>query len=242
MSISTNIKNVIKNIPEGKPFGYKDLNISNNNIVAVAKVMERLQKDGNIKKLSKGIFYKPKQSILGELQPSYSELIRPYLFENGKRIAYITGTSLYNQLGLTRQMAFTVKIASQSKRISINRGRLKAVPAKSYVEVTENNYQILGILDAFKDIKKIPDCSVKNAIKRLSSILKKLSNTQKAQLINYARRYPARVKALVGAVLESLDYSNESLDALRKELNPFTKIKLGIKDELLSTRKNWNIE
>lgn len=242
MSLSTEIKNIIQNIPEGKLFGYEDLDISNENIVAAAKVMERLQKYGEVKKLSKGIFYKPKQSILGELQPNYNELIRPYLFENGKRIAYVTGTSLYNQLGLTTQMAFTIKIASRGKRISINRGSLKAIPAKSYAEVTEENYQLLGILDAFKDIKKIPDCSVKNAIKRLSAILKDLTDKQKAQLINYARLYPARVKALVGAILEKLDYCNKDLEVLRNELNPFTKIKLGIKDDLLSTRKNWNIE
>src|SRR5690606_40856745 len=65
-------------------------------------------------------------SVFGELTPDYSELLRPYLFENGKRIAYETGTTLYNRLGLTTQMAFRTKIASRSKRINIDRGALKA--------------------------------------------------------------------------------------------------------------------
>ena len=43
-----------------------------------------------------------------------------YLFENKNRIAYITGTLLYNQLGLTTQIPAVIKIASQ-KRIYINK-------------------------------------------------------------------------------------------------------------------------
>jgi hypothetical protein len=45
-------------------------------------------------------------------------------------------------MGLTTQMAFRIKIASRSKRISIDRGPLKANAVKSYAEVTETNYEI----------------------------------------------------------------------------------------------------
>jgi hypothetical protein len=79
----------------------------------------------------------------------------------------VTGTSLYNQIGLTTQLAFRIKIASRSNRISINRGALKASAAKSYVEVTDDNYQLLGFLDAIKDIKMIPDAEVKTSVKIL---------------------------------------------------------------------------
>ena len=79
-------------------------------------------KTGLIKKISKGIFYKPEQTVFGELMPDYSEQLRPHLFENEKRIAYETGISLYRSLGLTTQMAFRIKIASRGKRIDINRG------------------------------------------------------------------------------------------------------------------------
>jgi hypothetical protein len=178
MTLAAQIQSKIKKLPEGKTFGYADLGIAKEVFQTAAKALERLQTKGIIKKLSKGVFYKPEQTVFGELQPDYNEQLRPYLFENGKRIAYEAGYSLYNRMGLTTQMAFRIKIASRSKRISINRGSLKADAIKSYAEVTEANYELLGFLDAIKDIKRIPDCSVSQAVKILSGKIKKLSEKQ----------------------------------------------------------------
>lgn len=240
MALANEIRKTIKSLPEGKTFGYDDLRIAKKDYTTAAKALERLQKEGLIKKVSKGVFYKPEQTVFGELKPDYNELLRPYLFENGKRVAYETGTSLYNRLGLTTQMAFRIKIASRGKRININRENLKADAVKSYAEVTDNNYETLGVLDAFKDIKKIPDCSVAQAIKRLSGIVKELNDKQTESFIKYALMYPPRVRALVGAVLENIGTKN--IDKLKESLNPLTTIKLGVKESELPTKSNWYIE
>ncbi|HBS88116.1 MAG: hypothetical protein A2W91_05425 [Bacteroidetes bacterium GWF2_38_335] len=242
MNLASQIRNRIKQLPEGKTFGYEDLRIAKEEYSTAAKALERMQKEGLIKKVSKGVFYKPEQTVFGELKPDYSELLRPFLFENGKRVAYETGTSLYNRLGLTTQMAFRIKIASRGKRIYINRGSLKADAVKSYAEVTESNYEILGLLDAFKDIKRIPDCTLVQAVRRLSAILKKLGEKQIESLIKYALVYPPRVKALVGAVLQNNGYEGKGLEKLKNSLNPLTTIKLGIKEIDLLTKNNWYIE
>ncbi|MEX1190429.1 MAG: DUF6088 family protein [Brumimicrobium sp.] len=242
MALATEIRKRIKQLPEGKTFGYDDLSIAKDDYVTAAKALERLQKEGLIKKVSKGVFYKPEQTIFGELKPDYIELLRPYLFENGKRVAYETGTSLYNRLGLTTQMAFRIKIASRGKRINIRRDNLKADAVKSYAEVTDKNYEILGLLDAFKDIKKIPDCSLAQALKRLSVILKELNEKQTTSLLKYALLYPPRVRALVGAVLDNIDSKAQGIEMLKDSLNPLTKIKLGVKKSELPTKSNWYIE
>jgi hypothetical protein len=242
MALATEIRKRIKQLPEGKTFGYDDLRIAKNDYTTAAKALERLQKEGLIKKVSKGIFYKPEQTVFGELKPDYSELLRPYLFENGKRVAYETGTSLYNRLGLTTQIAFRIKIASRGKRININRENLKADAVKSYAEVTDSNYETLGLLDAFKDIKKIPDCSVVQAIRRLSTIVKELNDKQTESFIKYALLYPPRVRALVGAVLENIGKKPKGIEKLKESLNPLTTIKLGIKESELPTKSNWYIE
>jgi len=191
MALATDIRKQIKQLTEGKTFGYDDLRIAKEDYATAAKALERLQKEGLIKKVSKGVFYKPEQTVFGELKPDYSELLRPYLFENGKRIAYETGTSLYNRMGLTTQMAFRIKIASRGKRININQESLKADAVKSYTEVTDTNYETLGLLDAFKDVKRIPDCSVAQAVRRLTAIVKALNDKQIDSLIRYALLYPA---------------------------------------------------
>lgn len=241
MTLASQIQTKIKRLPEGKIFGYADLCIAKEDFQTAAKVLERLKTKGFIKKLSKGVFYKPEQTVFGELQPDYSEQLRSYLFENGKRIAYETGHSLYKRMGLTTQMAFRIKIASRSKRISINRGSLKAVASKSYAEVTESNYELLGLLDAIKDVKRIPDCSVSQAVKIFSRIIKNLNEKQISDLVKYALLYPVRVRALTGAMLENLNI-RVNTEKLKQSLNPFTKVKLGLKKTELPTLKNWNIE
>ena len=241
MTLASQIRTRIKKLPEGKTFGYADLGIAKEEYQTAAKALERLQTDGNIKKVSKGIFYKPEQTVFGELKPDYSEQLRPYLFENGKRVAYETGFSLYNRMGLTTQMAFRIKIASRGKRISINRGALKADAVKSYTEVTDANYELLGFLDAIKDSKRIPDCPVSQAVKVLSGKIKTLNEKQIADLIKYALLYPPRVRALLGAMLENLNVQS-NIAKLKQSLNPLSKIKLGLKKTDLPTIKNWNIE
>jgi hypothetical protein len=238
MTLAREIREKIDQFSEGEIFGYADLMISPKNFVSAAKVLERLIKKEVISKVSKGMFYKPESTVFGNIQPTYTELLRPYLFEKGRRIAYETGTTLYNRLGLTTQMAYRIKIACRGKRIKIKRGPIVADAVKSYAEVTDDNYEILGLLDAFKDIKKIPDCSVSQAVKRLSEIVKALKPIEKELLIKYALLYPPRVKALVGAILENEGYPLEHLSSLKNTINPLTIIKLGISEKKLPTKKN----
>ncbi|MDA3892262.1 MAG: DUF6088 family protein [Salinivirgaceae bacterium] len=240
MKLAEQIRKNIEKLPIGKTFGYTDLGISQENYVSAAKTLERLQTKGVIKKISKGKFYKPEQTVFGELEPDYYEQLRPYLYKNGKRIAYVTGASLYNQMGLTTQVTNQIKIASRNKRIYIQRGALKAGAVKSYADVSESNYKLLGILDALKDIKQIPDSKAANSIKLLSRLIKQQNPRQVKELIKYALLYPPRVKALLGAILENIGMMD--VEILKKDLNPLTKFQIGLKEKDLLTIKNWNIQ
>jgi len=240
MKIAEKISQQIKCIPEDSTFGYEQLNIGKEEYVTAAKALERLQKKGIIKKVSKGIFYKPKSTVFGLLKPNEQELLKPYLFQDGRRIAYITGNYLYNQLGLTTQLSKHLTIACRSKRIYINTATIKATPVKSYAEVTDDNYQLLGFLDAIKDLKTIPDAVIESALTIFSSRIQKLEMQKITELIEYALLYPPRVRALLGALLEQT-YPNYNLSLLKDSLNPLTKFELGISHKYLKTSLNWNI-
>lgn len=241
MKLVQKIRTQINKLPEGETFGYADLGIAKADYQSAAKVMERLQKKGIIKKTSKGIFYKPEQTKFGELKPNEAELLKPYLFDKGKRIAYITGYALYNRLGLTTQMAFRYSIASRSKRISINSGTIKAKPVKSYAEVTDENYEVLGFLDAMKDLKKIPDTDTKTCVAILSGKIKNLNTKQAKEMVDYAMLYPPRVRALLGAILEKQGRTAK-LIKIKESINPLSQYKLGVSKSILSTAPNWNIK
>lgn len=240
MTVAAQIQKTIENIPESQPFGYADLGIEATNFYSAAKALERLQTKGVIKKISKGVFYIPRKTIFGELGPDSNGILARYLFEDGKRVAYETGFSLYNRLGLTTQMAFKIKVATKKNPIKINIGSLQVSSVKSYVAITDKNYQLLGYLDVIKDIKRIPDCSVVQAVKRMRFLIKDLTLKEKNEIIQYALLYPARVRALLGAILENMNLKL-NLDELKNSLNPLTKINLSIKETDLPI-KNWNIE
>ena len=241
MKLAEQIRNTIVAIPESQPFGYADLGIEAGDFFTAAKALERMQKKGIIKKISKGVFYIPRKTVFGTLGPDSNGILERYLFENGKRVAYETGFSLYNKLGLTTQMAFKIKVASKNKRIKINQGPLQVSSVKSYAAVTDENYRLLGYLDALKDIRRIPDSSTSQAIKRMSWLIKVLSSKEQKELVKLALFYPARTKALLGAIIENLKI-NINLSELKNNINPLTKINLFIKENDLSTIKDWNIE
>ncbi|RKY56746.1 MAG: hypothetical protein DRP89_00790 [Candidatus Neomarinimicrobiota bacterium] len=241
MNIAKKIEEKIGNIESGKTFTYKDLNIKKEEYSAVAKSIERLIKKEIIKRISTGVFYKPKQTVFGELKPDEEKIITPYLFKNGKRIAYITGLLLYNKMGLTTQIPKEISIASSKKRIYISKGNIKAKAVKSYVEVTNENYKLLELLDALKDFKKIPDLNKKSAISILTNKILELTDKQIKELIEIALEYPPRVRAFLGALLENID-ENRDTKSLDNSLNPLSEYELGLTKDILPTIEKWNIK
>jgi len=241
MTIAKKIEEKLKTIKEGETFTYNQLSIDKKEYQTAAKAIERLIKKGVIKRVSPGQFFKPKKTVFGEILPNEKEILKPYLFKNGKRIGYITGTYLYNKLGLTTQIPQIIKIASREKEIKVNKVNLKIKPAKSYVDVTNKNFQYLEILDVIKDFTKIPNLNIKNGIQVLLNLLLKLNGKEVGKLVNYSLKYPPRTRALLGALLEQNE-QKKYLEELQESLNPLTEYSFGIKKNILPTVENWKIE
>lgn len=241
MTVAQKIEQRINKLPVGDAFKYDSLNIKPEDYSAAAKAMQRLIERGIVKRISTGLFYKPKESMFGELSPREEKLIEPYLYEDGKRIAYITGLSLYNRLGLTTQIPKTLKIASRDKRIYVKNKQVSAKPVKSYVDVTEDNYNLLGLLDALKDFTIIPDLDKQSGIKLLINKISELGDIDQDKLINYGLKYPPRARALLGALMEQGKIKLSAIDKLSDSLNPLSEYDLGV-SSILNTANNWNIK
>ena len=179
MKVAEKIETSINKMQDGTTFKYQGLNIAPDEYPAAAKAIERLIKKGLINRASTGVFYKPKKTVFGNLKPMEEELLKPYLFDNGKRIAYITGTSLYNRMGLTTQVPKNIRVASRSKRIVTKVGSIQVKPVKSYLDVTNENYYLMELLDVLKDFKTIPDTEKTQVIKFMLQKIKDLTNNEK---------------------------------------------------------------
>ncbi len=233
-------KKILKMIP-GNTFKYQELGIEPEEYGAAAKAIERLVKRDVIKRASTGLFYIPKQTAFGSIKPREEELLKPYLFDGDQRTAYMTGIALYNRMGITTQVPKNIRLASRDKRIITKIGSVEVKSVKSYVEVTNENYNLLELLDVIKDFKSIPDADKTQTIRFLLNKLAELKVNEKENLIRIALKYPPRVRALTGALLSQI-ISADLLLELKKSINPLTIYKFNITSQLLPVIENWNIQ
>jgi len=235
MSTAKITRDFIEQIEDTKIFTYKD--IPSDKKTSVAIELSRLFKKGIIKKISKGKFYKPKQTRFGEIAPSDEEIAKSYLVEEE---AYITGYGGYNQLGLTTQIPNVITIASNRvpSRIRIKNVNIKFVPNIANGSVKDT--QLLQILDALQDIKNIPDNSPNDVVLSIKKIIKKFDEKKIKKMLELVRKYPPRVKAILGAIFKEIGRWEEAY-LLKEMLNPLTTYKIGISSDVLRNRDEWKI-
>lgn len=230
----------IDRLPKGYVFTYADFTTEVNQKEAVIKALNRMVASGKIAKLSKGKYYKPESTPFGSLQPNQEQVVKDLLEDNGKITGYLTGYSIYNQLGLTTQVSNTIQIGKNQIRPNFKRERYTIAFVKQKNTITKENISLLQILDAMRYIKKIPDTTIEASCKRFLAILKKLSQKEINTLIRLALKYPPATRALLGAFLDQLKQS-ETTEPLFNSLNPITKYKLTGASKVLSTTQKWNI-
>jgi hypothetical protein len=230
----------IDRMPKGYVFTYVDFTTEVSQKEAVIKALNRMAASGKIAKLSKGKYYKPENTPFGNLLPSQAQVVKDLLEENGKITGYLTGYSIYNQLGLTTQVSNTIQIGKNQVRPSFKRGRYTIAFVRQKNTITKDNIPSLQVLDAMRYIKKIPDASVDSACRRLLAILKNYTEKEITTLIRLALKYPPATRAFLGALLDQSQQS-EATETLFNSLNPITKYRLTGAAKVLSTTAKWNI-
>lgn len=239
MKTSEYISFTIDRLPKGYVFTYADFTTEVNKKEAVIKALNRMVESGKIAKLSKGKYYKPESTPFGKLQPSQAQIVKDLMENDGKTIGYLTGYSIYNQLGLTTQVSNTIQIGKKEVRTAFKRERFTISFVKQKNTITKENIPLLQLLDVIRYIQKIPDTNPEFSCKRLLAILKDLSEKDKSTMVRLAFKYPPATKALLGALLDELNESNLA-ESLYKTLNPITKYKLSV-DKVLTKTEKWNI-
>lgn len=241
MNIKKNIELTIDRLPNGYVFTYYDFITEVTSKEAVIKALNRMTVSGRIAKLSKGRYYKPENTPFGLLLPKQYQVVKDLLEENGKTTGYLTGYSIYNQLGLTTQVSNIIQIGKNEIRPKLTRGSYIITFVKQKNTINKDNIPLLQILDSVKNIKIIPDSSIESSCKRFLTIINELSEKEKSLLVRLALKYPPSTRALLGAILEHLKQSNLT-GILLKSLNPITRYKLSGAEKVLLTTKKWNLE
>ncbi len=240
MKTSDYIALTIDRLPKGYVFTYTDFTTEVIQREAVIKALNRMVASGKIAKLSKGKYYKPENTPFGNLEPNQAQVVKDLLEENGKITGYLTGYSIYNQLGLTTQVSNTIQIGKKQVRTKFKRERYTIAFIKQKNTITKENIPFLQLLDSIRYIKNIPDSNIETSCKRFLAILKNFKENEINTLVRLGLKYPPVTRALLGALLDALQRENAT-ESLLKSLNPITKYKLAGVAKALPTSDKWNI-
>jgi hypothetical protein len=235
MSVAQDVRDFIEKMDNGKLFSYEDIQNEKKSVVAIE--LSRLSKQGIVKRLSKGKYYKPKQGYFGEVPLSDNEVVKSYLAMPN---TYVTGLKAFNEMGLTTQVPKVITIASemQPRRVKIKNLEIQFVPIKQ--KINKRDIPLVRLLDALENINKIPDTTTENVIAYVKNSMMKLSKKEIKKISIYALKYRPKTKAILGALLELLGWDKEA-KKLQETLNPLSSYKVGLSEDLLPNKKKWKI-
>lgn len=241
MVITREVQRLVENFQPDYVFTYQDLNLPMERSESVIKMLNRLVSEGVIAKISKGRFYKPKQSVFGALKPKQEEIVKDLLEKDGEIIGYMTGYSVFNRLGLTTQVPNIIQIGANVRKNKKKRGLFTISFVLQLNPITKENITLLQLLDAIRFIKEIPDATINQSCKRILAIIRELDKEETEKVLTLAEKYPPMVRAMLGAMIENIYGTNKAMP-LWNTLNPLTTYKVGIDEQVLPQIKKWKIE
>ena len=235
MSVAQTVRIFIDNVDNGKLFTYDDIKSDKKSVIAIE--LSRLNKQGIVKRLSKGKYYKPKEGIFGKMVPSDGEVLKSYLSAPN---TYITGLKAFNEMGLTTQVANVITIATQkqARRVKVKNLNIQFVTIKQNIK--KEDVYLLRVLDAIESMKNIPDATVDEVLIYVKKFMKKLSSNEVRKITQYALKYRPKTKAILAAILESLAYNKEA-QKIQSTLNPLSSYKVDVSENVLPNKAQWKI-
>ncbi len=240
MIVSDVVRKKTEKFREGYVFTYTDLNMPADKTEAVIKALNRMVKRGELKKISRGKYYRPRKTDFGELKPETYQIVKDLLEKDGKPTGYLTGFSIFNKLGLTTQVSNTIQIGINAEKKNIRRGIYRIHFVRQKNPINKKNIPLLQILDTVRYIKNIPDASIDNSCKRISDIIKRMTPDDLKLLVKLALNYPPSTRVLTGAIIES-EISEEIAKPLWKSLNYITQYKYNLSEKVLQNKTKWRI-
>ena len=228
MVITKQVQEILDATPPGKVLTIADFNVLPEYQPALVKALSRLVAEGSICKIAKGRYYKPKQTVFGTLKPPVAEVVKDLLER----------TAAFAQLGLTTQITSAITIGTNKYRRPMKRGEYSVSFLVQPNAITRENIPLLLILDALKLLREIPATSPDDCVRGVARLIAALSEGDLEKLADLAENYQPYVRALLGAILDSLGADTRQL---RATLNGVTTYKLPVTAQALPTKLKWNI-
>ncbi len=190
---------------------------------ATAQTLSRLARNGVIERLSKGVYYRTRETAFGKSRPNPANIRQ---LASKRTTLFPSGVAAANLLGLTTQTASRDEIATSALSLPrkligpdtvIHTRRPEAWATLSATEA--------ALLDFLRRAGRTSELSPERTVQRTLALLSEEGRFERLIKVAYAE--PPRVRALLGAIGEQLGKRPLALKRLRASLNPFSRFDFG---------------
>lgn len=237
-SIAHKIHSRIRQGGDDRLWSFQDfLDIDSSTATAIAAALSRLSRSNDLRRIRRGIYYRPKKTAFGESRPN-PETLAAILLRNRKTLR----TGEFNRLGLTTQISNTLtSAASRPPRIQ----ELPGVPLRFVHRPLAEQKGIRSdertALDSLRAIDRIPDTTPAKTIARMALLIKH-GSLDFSRLARFALNEPPRVRALLGAIGEKSGAPSADIHRLRHSLNPLSTYRISGAAASLKNAAAWHIK
>jgi hypothetical protein len=200
---------------------------------ALAQTLSRLTRDGTLQRVSKGVYYRGRETRLGPSQPSPTALRQLASRDGGVFPAGVTAASL---LSLTTQNAGRVEVATRGFRLPRRLlGRDTIVHTRrpeAWAGLSDTEAALLDVLRRGADLTELSPSETAQRIVALFRHPRRF-----ARILKAAATEPPRVRAMLGAIGETIGKPARTLRGLRASLNPLSRYDFGLLETLPAARR-----
>jgi hypothetical protein len=201
---------------------------------AVAQAFSRLARQGIVERLSKGVYYRARQTTFGKSLPNPAAIQK--LASRRKRV-FPSGIAAANLLGFTTQTARRGEVATTA--LSLPR---KLIGSDTVIHTRRPEAWAglsdadAALLDFLRRGGKTSELSTEETVRRTVALFSEKGRFER--LLNVADSEPPRVRAMMGAIGEQIGKKPAALRKMRVSLNPFSRFDFGLLTGLRYAR-NW---
>ncbi|HEV7494757.1 DUF6088 family protein [Baekduia sp.] len=196
---------------------------------AVATALSRLAREGELQRVSKGVYFRPRMTVLGPSMPATSGAVAISLV----RPVHLAGLSAANVLGLSTQNPARREYATTANdpptALAGSRVRTGRPAARASLGPEDG-----ALLELLRDRAATSDLSPQQTISRLQNLLE--DRRRFSRLAAAAAEEPPRVRAMLGALGELTDADPRDIGKLRNSLNPLSRFDFGVLGHLPNAR------
>ena len=201
---------------------------------AVAQALSRLTREGVLERLSKGVYYRTRNSTFGKSRPNPTTMRK---LASRNKTVFPAGIAAANLLGFTTQTARRSEVATSAlslpRKLMGSETVIHTRRPEAWAKLSETD---AAMLDFLRRGGQTSELSPAETASRTVALLSEGGRFER--LIRVADSEPPRVRAILGAIGDQLGKSRRTLERLRESLNPFSKFDFGVLSGLQHAR-NW---